>query len=286
MEEKKVVKKKISKNKLDKKEKEKSGLITQQQGALQNAIVNIETQFVSDFMNGIKKLVKNDINENTGLEDVVTKKEKKESIDELIAVLITFYGITMSLNGSSVMKKRIGKYALLGQFTLNKEIKDYIKLTSKKVAESHIETVGNDLLRIAREAALKGYTQSQIINEIKNKYSYDISETRAKVVARTETNRAFTRSQYEADKQFIEQNELGGKVFKKWHTRSDHPCKFCESLANEGMIPFEDSFRDVGESVTVGKGKNKKTLNVDFEKLEAGNLHPNCSCEYELIIKN
>lgn len=283
---KKVLKKKIVKNKLDKKEKEKSGLIQQQEGALQNAIVNIETQFASNFINGIKKLVKNDINEETGLEDVITKTEKKESIDELILVLAAFYGVTMSFNGSSVMRKRVGKYALAGQFVFNKEIKNYIKETSKKVAESHIETIGNDLLRIAREAALKGYTQPQIINEIKNKFSYDISETRAKVVARTETNRAFTRSQYEADKQFIEQNELEGKVFKKWHTRSDHPCEFCNALANEGMIPFEESFRDVGQDVTVGKGKNKKTLNVDFEKLEAGNLHPNCSCEYELIIKN
>ena len=139
----------------------------------------------------------------------------------------------------------------------------------------------DDLYKIAYEAAQKGMSQIEIINEIKNKYSYDISETRAKTVARTETNRAFTRAQYEADKQFVEQNGLEGKVFKQWHTRSDNPCEFCQALEDEGLVPFEDTFRDIGQSITV----DGKSLDVNFESLEAGNAHPNCSCDYELVIK-
>ena len=276
------------KNKLDFKEKQKKGLIQQQQGSLQNAVVNIETELVADFIIGVKKLTAKTVNaitDETKPEDFVTKKDQKEKTDDLALILLGFYGVILNWKASEIMRLRTTKYALGGVFALNKEVKDYIKDVSKKVAVTHIETVMDDLYKIAYEAAKKGMSQIEIINEIKNKYSYDISETRAKVVARTETNRAFTRAQYEADKQFVEQNELEGKVYKKWHTRSDDPCEFCRALENQGMIPFNDSFVGLGGSVTVGKGKKAKTLEVNFETVEAGNLHPNCSCDYELVIK-
>lgn len=279
---------KIQKNKLDFKEKQKKGLIQQQQGALQNAVVNIETELVADFINGVRKLTAktvNDITSETTPEDFVTKTEKKDRVDDLAVVLLGFYGVIMNWKGSEVMRLRTTKYSLGGDFSFGNSIKSYIKNISKKVAQRHIDTVMDDLYKIAYEAAQKGMSQVEIINEIKNKYSYDISETRAKVVARTETNRAFTRAQYEADSQFIEQNDLQGKVFKKWHTRSDHPCEFCRALEQEGMIPFDQPFRGLGTTVTVGKGKKSKSMDVDFESVEAGNLHPNCSCDYELVIK-
>lgn len=279
---------KIQKNKLDFKEKQKKGLIQQQQGSLQNAVVNIETELVADFIAGVRKLTPktvNTIDSETSPDDFVSKKDQNEKINDLAVVLLGFYGVVMNWKAQEVMRLRTAKYQLSGIFKLNNEVKTYLKDLSKKVAVSHVETVMDDLYKIAYEAAKKGMSQTEIINEVKNKYSYDISENRAKVVARTETNRAFTRAQYEADKQFVEQNDLEGKVYKKWHTRSDNPCEFCQSLANQGMIPFNDSFVDLGGSVTVGNGKKTKTLEVNFETVEAGNLHPNCSCDYELVIK-
>ena len=275
---------KIQKNKLDFKEKQKKGLIQQQQGSLQNAVVNIETELVADFIAGVRKLTAKTINaidSETNPDDFVNKKDQKEKINDLAVVLLGFYGVIMNWKASEVMRSRTTKYALDGVFNLNNDVKKYIKNLSKNVAESHIETVMDDLYKIAYEAAQKGMSQIEIINEIKNKYSYDISETRAKTVARTETNRAFTRAQYEADKQFIDQNDLQGKVFKQWHTRSDNPCEFCQALEDEGLVPFEDTFRDIGQSITV----DGKSLDVNFESLEAGNAHPNCSCDYELVIK-
>ncbi len=268
--------------------KERTGLIQQQQGSLKNAVVNIETELVADFINGVRKLTAKTVNEitsETTPEDFVTKTEKKDRVDDLAVVLLGFYGVIMNWKGSEVMRLRTTKYSLGGDFSFGNSIKSYIKNISKKVAQRHIDTVMDDLYKIAYEAAQKGMSQVEIINEIKNKYGYDISETRAKVVARTETNRAFTRAQYEADSQFIEQNDLQGKVFKKWHTRSDHPCEFCRALEQEGMIPFDQPFRGLGTTVTVEKGKKSKSMDVDFESVEAGTLHPNCSCDYELVIK-
>ena len=279
---------KIQKNKLDFKEKQKKGLIQQQQGSLQNAVVNIETELVADFIAGVRKLTPktvNTIDSETSPDDFVSKKDQNEKINDLAVVLLGFYGVVMNWKAQEVMRLRTAKYQLSGIFKLNNEVKTYLKDLSKKVAVSHVETVMDDLYKIAYEAAKKGMSQTEIINEVKNKYSYDISENRAKVVARTETNRAFTRSQFEADKQFVDQNDLQGKVYKKWHTRSDNPCEFCKALEAEGMIPFDEAFRDAGDSITVGKGKNAHTLDIDFERLEAGNAHPNCSCDYELVIK-
>lgn len=272
----------ITKNELD--PKERTGLIQQQQGSLKNAVVNIETELVADFIAGIRKLTAktvNAIDSETNPDDFVSKKDQKEKTNDLAVILLGFYGVIMNWKASEVMRLRTTKYALDGVFNLNSDVKKYIKELSKNVATEHIKTVMDDLYKIAYDAAKKGMSQVEIINEIKNKYSYDISETRAKTVARTETNRAFTRAQYEADKQFVEQNDLQGRVFKQWHTRSDNPCEFCQALEDEGLVPFEDSFRDIGQSIKVGK----KSLEVNFETVESGNLHPNCSCDYELVIK-
>ena len=115
--------------------------------------------------------------------------------------------------------------------------------------------------------------------------SHDITDKRARVVARTETNRAFTMAQYDADRQFIEQNGLEERAFKRYHTRSDNPCPFCVSLERQGLIPFDEPFVKKGGSVTARVEGEEVTFNVNFDNVFAGNLHPNCSCDYELVIE-
>ena len=50
-----------------------------------------------------------------------------------------------------------------------------------------------DLLAGVREAALKGAKHDQLLRAIRQEYAH-ISQTRAKVIAKTETNRAFNKS--------------------------------------------------------------------------------------------
>lgn len=257
-------------------------IIKTQEGALKNAIVNIEEQLVAAAINRVQK-TKNAFDEEG---DLITKTEKKKSYNELVATLVAFYGIVISLKGPEVMRDRVGQFALYAQFNVNKDVRSFIKEVSKKVAESHIDTITTDILVTARAAALEGLSQDQIINRIKDTYSSEIVEGRAKVIARTETNRAFTQAQFEADQQFVDQNDLGGRAFKQWTVRSANPCDFCQALADEPPIPLDDAFRSLGQDVTVGKGEDKKSLSISFESLEAGNAHPNCSCEYTLIIEN
>lgn len=256
---------------------EGKGTVQQQEGALKNAILNIDQEIVAEAIAKVEATIKNEFDART---DLISKSSIKRFINELEAVLIGFYGIVMTFEGSKTMRKRMSKFAMIGTFKLNRDSNKYIKKVSEKVAISHIDTIITDVWKTAREEALKGVGQRQIVNAIKEKYAGVIAETRVKTIARTETNRAFTMAQFDADRQFIKQNKLEGKVFKQWKTRSDNPCPFCQALEDEGPVPFNTNFRNLGDDVNV----DGKTLDIDFEPLVAGNAHPNCGCIYELII--
>jgi hypothetical protein len=263
-------------------EEEKSGLIQEQEGALQNAIVNIDSQLVRVALDNLPKVIKNiakDKQVNFSLSDLIPFKIKKETMKELLTSLTIFYGISLNLKGQETSRKREAEFALLSDFKLDKKVKSWINNTSDKVSLSHINTISDDIYKIARDGALKGLSVPQIQSVLTTEFSGPITENRAKTIARTETNRAFTRGQYEADRQFLKYNDL--TAYKKWVTRSDNPCPFCQQLASEPPVPFGKAFRDLDGKVKVGE----EELNIDFETLEAGNAHPNCACAYELIIK-
>lgn len=253
-------------------------LIKNQESMLRNAIVNIEEGLVVAAINRVPKKVKNGITEES---DVITKTEKNEAKDELILVLAAFYGVVFSNYGPQVLKDRESEFGLESSFVFDKGIRATIKTLSGKVAESHIETVAKDIYETARQAALEGLGQREIVARIKERYGTTILQTRAATIARTESNRAFTMAQFEADSQFVKTNDLEKRAFKQWVTRSDNPCPYCIELSQEGPIPFFKNFRNLGDSVTA----DGKSLDVNFTALEAGNAHPNCQCIYELVIK-
>lgn len=253
--------------------------IENQKGNLKTAVINVQRQLVAEVISHVEK---NQLEEES---DILTKTEKKRLEKELALVLAAFYTINFQSKGRQTMNDRVEAFGMTGLFALNRQMKAYIKQVASKVSVSHIDTLTQEILQVAQEAALEGLSQAEIVSRIRQSFSDDVSTKRAELVARTETNRAFTMAQYEADKQFIKQNELEGKAYKRWKTRSAAPCAFCKSLEDEGLIPFDINFRDLGEVVTVGSGEDKKTLKINFESLQAGNAHPNCSCIYELVIK-
>jgi hypothetical protein len=252
---------------------QESGLVQQQQGALKNAIVGVEGRLVAAALNRLEK-------QKNQYEDLVSENEKKKAINELALILAAFYGVVINLKGREVIRDRSGTFALTGNFTLSAEIKTYIKQISSQGAQSHVSTVTGDVIKAAQQAALEGLSVPEIKSKILAEYS-SITDARAQTIARTETNRAFSRAQFEADKQFINQNNLQDRAFKQWRTRSENPCEFCLALEAEGPIPFDNAFRELGGKVTA----DDKTFEVNYEELEAGNLHPRCNCIYELVIK-
>lgn len=293
-------------------DEESQGLLASQQASLQNTIQGIEARVTSTVLENAFK-AKNEFEDE---DDIISEMEKNEHITELALALAAFYGIVLPIFATTTMAARLKEFGETGTFKMTAEVKKYIKNIADKAAESHIETVVEDLrltikkaydaevnrllegvrdvndedLQLARKKALEGASRVRISSAVTDTYAGKISDVRAKAIARTEMNRAFTQSQYQADLQFIKQNGFEGQAFKKWTTRSDNPCAICQSLAAQPRIPFQVNFADIGDELTAtytvdGKTKVLKQA-VNFEALSAGNAHVNCSCRYILIIDN
>lgn len=292
---------------------ETQGLIAVQQSSLQNEITRVETGVV---MSVISKLTKysNAFDETA---DIITKKDEEAQTKELQQALELFYLAMIPIFSSMFISKRTKEFGMMSTFETTPKIRRDVKELSKLVSEGHINTILEDLrlsvksaydeavqaklsqieatgrsvtdadLTLARKKALEGDGQARIVSAVRQKYA-DISEGRAKTIARTEASRAFNQSQLQSDLQFVEQNGLEGKAYKKWITRNDNPCQFCLAMAAEPPIPLGNNFVDLGDMIEVedtanGKVKLRK-MSIDFEPVSAGLLHPNCGCTYKLII--
>lgn len=163
--------------------------------------------------------------------------------------------------------------------------------TDKQIlAEINKGTFDNtDMYKEAQKLAREGAGQAEIVKAIRDKYA-DISKNRATTIARTESARVFNQSQYEADKQFLVNSGLMDKAYKKLRSRTGTPCIHCKALINKPPIPFTQNFADLNTTLTATEtsesGEVKvKHLPINWEPVTAGNVHPNCNCEYVLIIK-
>lgn len=295
-------------------DEEAQGLIAIQQGSLQNKITDIETRLVADVINRLTKAE----NAFEDTNDILSKKQQEMYEAELEKDLNAFYLVLMPVFASMILAKRAKEFNMLASFKVDPAIRRDSKELAKKVAQSHIATITEDLrktiketydnvilaelsaiedsgrkvtdadLKLARKKALEGNGQARIVSDIKQEYS-KMTEGRAKTIARTESSRAFNQSQLQADLQFAKQNDLEGRVYKKWVTRSGNPCEFCVDMANQPPIPLDKNFVDFGDTLEVesnndGKVKIRK-MSIDFEAVNAGLLHPNCGCTYRLIVE-
>lgn len=144
----------------------------------------------------------------------------------------------------------------------------------------------------ARELAREGAGLDQIIRAITKEFTH-IAELRAKVISKHETSRVFNMSQYQADVQFLTEAGLMDRAYKKLRSRTGDPCPICAMLiakTEADPIPFTSNFADLGTKLTANYKKENgtwavSTLPINYEDIVAGNVHVQCNCEYELIVK-
>lgn len=144
----------------------------------------------------------------------------------------------------------------------------------------------------ARELVREGHGLDQIVRALQSEYQ-NMTKTRAKTIARHESNRVFNMSQYEADLQFLTESGLMSKAYKRLRNRANDPCAVCAMLitsSNANPIPFSENFADLGDELTATytKANGKMAVQkvpISYEAIKAGNVHVNCRCEYELVIK-
>lgn len=267
----------LSKNQMD--------VIRSQEAVLENSVINIDTFLFNKALTRVEKLFKNSVTNAIGEKDLITATDKRLYANELRETLDKFYNVVFALEGEAHMGAREKELGLEGDFSMDKNIRAIIDDLSDKVSGSHIDTISNDIYQTVREAALAEKSQQAIIADLKRKYSGLITTTRARTISRTETQRAFRYSQLQADLQLAKQNGFIDRAYKQWRTRSDNPCPICIQLASEPAVPLDMNFRSIGSDVKYSEDGKRKTYKINFTDLEAGNAHPNCWCDYDLIIK-
>ncbi len=224
-------------------------------------------------------------------DEVIDAEDRNKYENELVELIIAYYLGIVPLFASQTIKDRFREFQLSASFSMTAAIQKLIATHAGNSAKSHLDTVLTEIYNVARQAATEGKSRSEIISAIIKRYNGTISQAQATRIARTETNQSIATAQFEADKQFVAQNGLEGRVFKQWVTRSDNPCPFCMELerrTSANPIPFSENFVNLGESVQA-QFENKdstttRTYVVGYEPIGSGTLHPNCSCIYRLII--
>lgn len=161
------------------------------------------------------------------------------------------------------------------------------------IRRTDILEVNRKIYEKANKMAFEGYNRRDIVKAIRAKYK-DISEKRATLIARNETARAYGRSQFEADKQFLNGTGKMAQAYKVWYSsrpanEQDKICPFCKALidqTNANPIPFNEPFLKYGDSIEVIENGKVKIFTANYEDIEGSTLHPNCLCRYRLVFKN
>jgi hypothetical protein len=164
------------------------------------------------------------------------------------------------------------------------EVKSLISSFARREAKSHMNTIRNDIENAL--AIIKGQTSDP--TEMKTLLAQafaQIVERRAQTIANNAAARIFNISQYEADLQFLTRIDKIGQAYKVLFSLTGTPCSICASLiasSNANPIPFTAAFADLGDEI---EGEDGLKMTFDFERIIAGNVHPNCHCAYRLVIK-
>jgi hypothetical protein len=174
-------------------------------------------------------------------------------------------------------------------FTMNDVIKQEVRNRLVKVSNEHFATVDGELSKIIAGGVRDNTPRDIVIRQVREKVANDTATWQVERLVDTETGNAFRQSTFYADKQFIDGNGYTGKAYKVWQTNSPVPCPFCS--ANSGKrVPFEDNFFNVGdvaegETKTADGNSKQVYYPVRFVDVNAGGLHPNCRCDYRLVIE-
>lgn len=151
--------------------------------------------------------------------------------------------------------------------------KELTRVTIEQSVGQLITNVGEDIKQSVRDIVKEGYneglSQQEIADNISSKIK-TISNTRAKVIARTEIARAATVSEYIINK------ERGATHF--YVECRNTACPICKEAWHEGWtLENDDNFRPSDTSAG-GKGwVGDKRYGMDDTKMLPP-LHPNCRC--------
>lgn len=256
------------------------------EATLANQIEVIEGQVLHAVLPKLtEKFAKNQLTE----EEKVINKDDYERLERDLTLILSAFGVAMvSLFAGQTMNKRFLEFALPVQFTMNKSVNDAITANAQRAATSHMDTFVKATFEEARKAGMEGLSRAGIVSRLTTQFP-SLARTNATRIARTESYKAVNLSQYEADKQFLSQSKLTKRAYKKWRVQSANPCSYCVAMSEREPVAFDANFLDIGDSIKAEFQQDGGTVTreyiASYESVGSGTLHPNCSCTYDLIIK-
>lgn len=218
------------------------------------------------------------------------QEQQEQYINDVADALLAYYLVALPIFGQNRAKQLAQDYGTeIVPFVLNDAVKQEVRQRLSKVANGHFATIDGELSKIINDGVRDNLPRDVVIKQVREKVSNDVAVWEVERLVDTETGNAFRQSTYYSDKQFITAQGYTGKAYKVWRTNSPQPCPFCTSLAGT-RIPFDDNFLKVGDvaeaTTQTAEGKIKQVYYpVRFVDVNAGGLHPNCKCDYQLVLE-
>lgn len=219
----------------------------------------------------------------------VEKDTQQAYINDLTEALLAYYSVAVPIFG----KARANTLAVdfnesPTQFLFNEQVRQIVRERLGKVANGHFQTLDKEIADTITDATRDGAARTEVIAAIRDKVNNEVVKWEVERLVQTESSNAFNQATYLSDKQFITERNYTGRAYKVWRTNSPKPCPFCTSQAGT-RVPFETDFYKVGDIAeglkTNVDGKEVPVYYpVRFVDVNAGGLHPNCHCDYQLEI--
>lgn len=263
----------VAKNKLSAKEVEK---INKAEGELRMTVKKLDGDLGQLYV----KQVNN-----------VEQADEQAYKEALTNALLAYYAVAMPLYARDRLKRNAQDFDVdLSSFNFNEGVREIVRARLAKVANSHFAEIDEHLTQIITNGTRDSLSRADIIKQVQAAISNEVETWQVERLVQTETSNAFNQATFLADKQFVLDNGYTGRAYKEWRTNSPRPCPFCINQAMRGRIPLDEEFLTVGsvaEGVkTLADGSSKDVYYpVRFVDVDAGGLHPNCRCDYTLVIE-
>tara|TARA_Y100001973_G_scaffold68636_1_gene100169 strand:- start:2359 stop:5208 length:2850 start_codon:yes stop_codon:yes gene_type:complete len=177
----------------------------------------------------------------------------------------------LSIGASGIEKDKLAKQT-------SGALKANLDKYTAKISRSVAGTTSKRVTKIIKDGISQGKTTDEIAKDIRDwngiKGDYESgSYARAKMIARTETARAYGEGA-------ITSYENSGVVSGKKWLLAPNACEYCRAashlLEKRGTTNLRDPFFEKGYQLKVA---GKPPMILDYESVQTGTLHPNCRCD-------
>jgi hypothetical protein len=138
--------------------------LSSQEASLQNTISQVEEQLALAVINKVDRNIYDETSE------VIADKDRKEQEHELTNALLVFYSLVVALQAKQVMQQRSQQYGKPGTFSVDRAVRQAINAASTKAADSHVETILEDLRQTVKQTMITEGDISRIAAAVAKKY--------------------------------------------------------------------------------------------------------------------